>query len=229
MDFDDHLPETVAQLSEEDHHLAAVLARLGNGEKEAMTELVQLCEGRLLRAVHLRIDPRVRAKVGIEDVMQNFYIQVKQRASSYDPTGAMPPFVWLRFLALQELQKQHRHFLRTEMRDVGLEVSLHHGSLPQTSSASLAEMLLGRARCWPGCKPQTTPSEAAIRTEARVRVQEELNSMDSIDREVLTMRVFEDMSNEEVALSLGLTIKAASKRYRHAKDRLGRILRETEL
>jgi RNA polymerase sigma-70 factor (ECF subfamily) len=229
VDVDDPQAEKVAPSSEEDRQLAAVLARLGGGENEAMTDLVQLCHERLLRAVRLRIDPRLRAKIETEDVLQDFYIEVKRRAPGYDPSGDMPPFVWLRFLALQALQKQHRHFLGTEMRDVGQEVSLHHGSLPQASSASLAEVLLGRARCRPGCKPLTTPSEAAVRAEAQARVQEALNRMNAIDREVLTMRSFEGLSNAEIALSLGLSPKAANHRFTRAKERLGEILSKTGL
>jgi RNA polymerase sigma-70 factor, ECF subfamily len=228
VDVDDPVPEKIALRTDEDHHLAALLTRLG-GDNEAMADLLRLCHERLLRAVLLRIDPRLRAKIGPEDVLQNFYIEVARRASSYDPKGDMSPFVWLRFLALQELQKQHRHFLKTEMRGVGQEVSLHHGALPQTSSASLAEVLLCRARFRPGCKPLTTPTQAAVRAESQVRVQEALNRMNAIDREVLTMRSFEGLSNDEVARSLGLTRKAANHRYTRAKERLGEILSKAEL
>jgi RNA polymerase sigma-70 factor (ECF subfamily) len=101
------------------------------------------------------------------------------------------------------------------MRDACLEVSLYRGALPQASSASLANQLLGRL---------TSPSRAAIRAETQLRVEESLNGMDPMDREVLTLRHFEVLNNGETARVLGITRKAASKRYVRALERLQEIL-----
>jgi RNA polymerase sigma-70 factor (ECF subfamily) len=87
--------------------------------------------------------------------------------------------------------------------------------MPQATSASLAEMLLGRL---------TSPTQAAQRAEVRVLLQEALNGMESLDREVLTLRHFEELSNTEVAQLLGLTKTAASNRYIRALERLREVL-----
>ena len=97
------------------------------------------------------------------------------------------------------------------MRDAGMEVSLHRGALPQASSVSLAELLLGRL---------TSPTRAARRAETQRRLQEALNRMDPMDREVLVLRYFEELSNAEVAEVLGLEKTAASNRYIRALKRL---------
>jgi len=55
----------------------------------------------------------------------------------------LPFFLWLRLEVGQKLIDVHRFHLGTQMRDAGQEVSLHHGALPQVSSLSLAEHLLG--------------------------------------------------------------------------------------
>jgi len=70
----------------------------------------------------------------------------------------------------------------------------------------------------------TTASQAAIRVETQLQVQEALNSMDPIDREVLALRHFEMLSNEETAQVLGLKKTAASNRYIRALKRLKTIL-----
>jgi RNA polymerase sigma-70 factor (ECF subfamily) len=101
------------------------------------------------------------------------------------------------------------------MRDAGQEVSLHRGPFPQASSISLAAQLLGR---------MTSASKAAIRVEHKLIVQEALNGMDPIDREVLALRHFEHLSNDETALVLGLSKSAASNRYIRALKRLKEIL-----
>jgi RNA polymerase sigma-70 factor (ECF subfamily) len=65
----------------------------------------------------------------------------------------------------------------------------------------------------------TTASQAAIRAEHKLIVQEALNSMEPIDREILALRHFEHLSNEETAQVLGLTKSAASNRYIRALRR----------
>ena len=127
----------------------------------------------------------------------------------------MPFFLWLRFLTGQRLLRVHRQHLGAEMRDVGREVSLYRGALPAATSAALAAQLLGR---------DTRPSEAAVRAERSIRLQEALNSMDPLDREVLALRHFEQLSNSEAARVLGLQESAAAKRYVRALKRLREIL-----
>jgi RNA polymerase sigma-70 factor (ECF subfamily) len=97
-------------------------------------------------------------------------------------------------------------------------VSLYRGSLPETTSAALAAQLLGHL---------TRPSEAAIRAETKVRLQEALNRMEPLEREVLALRHFEHLSNAETAQVLGIQESAASKRYLRALKRLKDILTST--
>ena len=101
------------------------------------------------------------------------------------------------------------------MRDPGREVSLYHGSLPETSSAALAAQLLGH---------DTRPSEAAVRAELKVRLQEVLNTMEALDREVLALRHFEQLTRAEIARVLDISEAAVSKRYIRALKRLKEIL-----
>jgi RNA polymerase sigma-70 factor (ECF subfamily) len=110
---------------------------------------------------------------------------------------------------------EHRKHLGAAARDAGREISLYRGALPETSSAALAAHLLGRL---------STPSQAAIRAERKIRLQEALDSLDPVDREVLALRHFEELSNTEAAAVLGLDKSAASKRYARALIRLKEIL-----
>ena len=57
-------------------------------------------------------------------------------------------------------------------------------------------------------------------------LREALESMDKIDREVLALRHFEELSNNEVAEVLGLQKTAASNRYVRALKRLKSILKD---
>jgi RNA polymerase sigma-70 factor (ECF subfamily) len=130
----------------------------------------------------------------------------------------MPTFLWLRLIAGQRLMQVHRRHLGTALRDAGREISLHRGSLPQASSASLADEIMGHF---------TTASQAAVKAERRIQLQQALDSMDLIDREIIALRHFEELSNGEAAQVLGLSKATASKRYIRALTRLQAVLETT--
>jgi len=193
-----------------------LLQRAETGDHQALAELFAGYRERLKRMVGLRLDRRLQGRVDPSDVLQEAYLDLARRAPEFFARPAvMPFFLWLRLLTGQRLLAIHRHYLSTRMRDVGQEVALQHGAMPQATSAALAAQLLGRL---------TSPSHAAIRAEMQVRLQEALNSMDPIDREVLVLRHFEELSNAETAVVLGLQKTAASNRYVRALKRLRSIL-----
>jgi RNA polymerase sigma-70 factor (ECF subfamily) len=192
-----------------------LLRRIGAGDQQALAEVFAHYRGRLKLMVRLRLDRRLQGRVDPSDVLQEAYLDVAARAAEYAANPALPLFLWLRALTGQRLMALHRHHLGAQMRDAGQEVSLYRGAMPQASSVSLAAQLLGRL---------TTPSAAAVRAEVQIKLQEALNSMDPVDREILTLRHFEELSNGETAKVLGLQKAAASNRYIRALKRLKDIL-----
>ena len=185
------------------------------GDQRALRELLGRHRERLRRMVALRLDRRLQGRVDPSDIIQEACLDAARRLPEYQKGPTMPFFLWLRLLAGQRLMDEHRKHLGAAARDAGREISLYRGALPETSSAALAAHLLGRL---------TTPSQAAIRAERQIRLQEALNSLDPIDREVLVLRHFEELSNGEAAAVLGLDKSAASKRYARALIRLKEIL-----
>jgi RNA polymerase sigma-70 factor, ECF subfamily len=182
---------------------------------QELNELFDCYRSRLKVMVHLRLDRRLQARVDSSDVLQEAFLEAAGRFERYKSQPTMPPFLWLRFLVGQRLTLMHRQHLGVKARAAGREVALFHGALPQANSESLAAQLLGKL---------SSPSQVAMRSELQVRLQEALNSMDEIDREVLVLRHFEQLSNVEVAHVLGLAQRAASKRYVTALRRLKEIL-----
>jgi RNA polymerase sigma-70 factor (ECF subfamily) len=184
-------------------------------DQQALAELFEQNRERLKQMVTVRLDRRLQGRVDASDVLQEAYLDCARRFTDYRTNPSMPIFLWMRFLTGQKLVDLHRQHLGTKMRDAGQEVSLYRGALPQASSVSLAAQLLGRL---------TSASRAAIRAETQIRIQEALNSMDPMDREVLTLRHFEMLTNEETAQVLDLKKSAASNRYSRALKRLKEIL-----
>jgi len=192
-----------------------LLDRARGGDQEAFAELFDGYRGRLQQMVRLRLDRRLLGRVDPSDVLQETYLDVSGRSGEYFDKRPMPFFLWLRLMTGQRLAAVHRRHLGAKMRDAGREISLHRGGLPQATSASLAAQLLGRF---------TSASQDAMRAEMQVKLQEALNGMDPIDREVLALRHFEELSNNETAEVLGIKKSAASARYIRAFRRLKEIL-----
>jgi RNA polymerase sigma-70 factor (ECF subfamily) len=195
--------------------ITRLVERAARGDQQVWGELLDQHRDRLRRMVALRLDRRVQGRVDASDVIQEAYLDASSRLADYARDPEMPFFLWLRYLVGQRILDQHRRHLGAQARDAGREVSLYRGAMPETTTAALAAHLLGR---------MTTPSQAAIRAERKIRLQEALNSMDPIDREVLVLRHYEQLSNGEAALVLGLDKSAASKRYARALVRLKDIL-----
>lgn len=192
-----------------------LLRRAGEGDDGAVTELFDRYRKRLRQMIRLRLDRRLQGRVDPSDVLQDAYIDLTEQLPTYFARPELPFFLWLRLLAGQRLMRVHRHHLGAAMRDAGREVSLYKGALPQASSVSLAAQLLGRF---------TSASQAAVRAERQLQLQAAINGMDEIDREMIALRHFEELSNGEVAEILGLSKAAASNRYVRAMVRLQAIL-----
>src|SRR5437588_5850113 len=194
---------------------ARLLERARAGDQAGLNEMSAQDRALLRRMVELRLDSRLQARIDASDVIQEAYVDVVGRLDEYLREPNYPLFLWLRLIVGERLLKLHRHHLGTQMRDAGLEVSIYRGALPAASSAALAAQLLGK---------HTSPTQAAVRAERMLRLQEALNTLEPIDREVLSLRHFEEMSLAETALSLEIEESAAAKRYIRALKRLKAIL-----
>jgi RNA polymerase sigma-70 factor, ECF subfamily len=191
------------------------LGRLRGGDLGGLAALFDQHRDRLRRTVELRLDARLRARLDPSDVLQEALLDAARDLDAYLAEPKLPPLLWLRLHVGRRLTSLHRQLLGTKMRDAGLEISLYQGALPEAGSAALASMLLGL---------HTSPTQAAQRAERLLRVQEALNSLDPIDREVLSLRHFEQLGRTEAALVLGITQEAGAKRYFRALKRLKDVL-----
>jgi RNA polymerase sigma-70 factor (ECF subfamily) len=202
-------------MSQESSETSRLLHGAAAGDQQCLGLLLTREAERLRRMVGFRLDPRLQGRIDPSDVVQEVYLVAARCLAEYVRQPAMPFYLWLRGIAGKRLLELHRRHLGTPMRDVRREVSLHRGGLPEASSAALAAQLLGHL---------TRPSEAAIRAEVKIRLQEALNSMDPLDREVLALRHFEQLTTAETAQVLGIKEAAAGKRYLRALERLREIL-----
>src|SRR5262245_48080657 len=206
-------------VTHEPDQCSALLRKAADGDQAACNDLFARYHDRLRRTVRLRLNRRLQGRVDSSDILQEAYFEAARQLPQYLRDPPLPFFLWLRHILGRKLIDVHRRHLGAKMRDAAHEVSLHRGGLPEASSVSLAAHLLGRL---------TSPSQAAVKAELRLRVQDALNLMDPLDREILALRHFEQLKNVEVAQVLSMDASTTSTRYlralKHLKGNLPGIL-----
>jgi RNA polymerase sigma-70 factor (ECF subfamily) len=194
---------------------ADLLRRAQGGEEAALGELFEPHRERLRKMVRLRLDRRLRGQLSSSAILDDVFREAGQRIGEYQPGAALPFFLWLRVLTGERIQALHQQHLGVQPWDGGAEVSLYRGALPEANSVSLAAQLLGH---------MTAASQAAARATMQLRLQEAINGMAPLDREVLTLCHFEELTNAEAAAALGLDKATATQHYLRALKRLKEIL-----
>ena len=186
------------------------------GDKQALAALFDHYRLRLRKMVRLRLDRRLQGRIDPSDVLQEAYLDVVHQLPSFvKQKEDMSFFLWLRLITGQRMMRVHRQHLGAQKRDMRRDVSIHVGAFPQATSVSLAAQLLGRF---------TSASQTVMRAEMQIKLQEAINSMEELDREIIALRHFEELSNKEAAQLLGLSKSAASNRYVRALARLQDVL-----
>ncbi|MDP1562272.1 MAG: sigma-70 family RNA polymerase sigma factor [Pirellulaceae bacterium] len=192
-----------------------VLEQLRRDGQQGLAVHFQQLRARLARIVAFRLDRRLSGRVSESDVLQEAYVRAAKRLENYLSQPDPPPlFVWLRMELQQQLIDTHRAHLVTEKRDVRREIGLFGFADPNGTSRAMAFELSAQ---------MTSPSQLLRRAEQLAWLETALNQMNDLDREVIALRHFEELSNDETAQVLQISPDAASKRYLRALKRLKEI------
>jgi RNA polymerase sigma-70 factor, ECF subfamily len=192
----------------------SLLQRVRDNDPQALAELCARHGERLRLMVRLRLDRRLRGRVASAAVLREVFRDASQQVAEFLAEPSRPFFLWLRAVAGRRLQVLHREYLGEQAGEASREIALGRGPGPSVDAGALAAQLLGH----PGAGPD------ARRAELQAQLQDALNGMDPLDREVLALSHFEELSNAEAAAVLGLEPAAASQHYVRALKRLKEIL-----
>ncbi|MEM8733281.1 MAG: sigma-70 family RNA polymerase sigma factor, partial [Planctomycetota bacterium] len=163
-----------------------LLAAMRHGDSEALAEVFSKYRERLRKIVRFRLDHRLGGRISESDVLQEAYIAAAQRLESFAKYDDMPPFLWLRLVLGQRLTDLHREHLLVAKRTADREIRMPASPVSGETSFAIAAHLVGQ---------MTAASELVSRAEQIERLEKKLNEMDPIDREVIALRHFEELSN----------------------------------
>jgi RNA polymerase sigma-70 factor (ECF subfamily) len=192
-----------------------LLGEAREGDAEAVNKLIERHQDAILRLVRMRLDRRIQPRVGVSDVVQDVFIEANRRLQKYLQDPVMPFHLWLRQIAKDRIIDAHRRHRVSAKRSVDREQPAHLPADMDHSSMALANQLVDG---------EVTPMAAATQRELAARVEQTIAELPEQDRDIVLMRHYEFLSNQEVAEALGLSQPAASMRYLRAIRRMRDLL-----
>ncbi|UUO06886.1 sigma-70 family RNA polymerase sigma factor [Blastopirellula sp. J2-11] len=187
------------------------------GDADARDKLLERHRDSLRRMVEMRLDRKIRRRVDASDVVQDVLVEANRRLADYMDNPKMPFHLWLRHLAHDRIIDAHRRHRASQKRSVDLEQNIAAPLNVDQSSINIIAQI---------CDSELTPAAAATMHELQARFEQAIAQLEDVDREVVVMRHFEQLSNQEVAAALELSAAAASMRYLRALRRLRVLLGE---
>jgi RNA polymerase sigma-70 factor (ECF subfamily) len=194
---------------------AELLASARAGNTSAVNHLLDRHRAAIHRMIQLRLDNKIQQRVDVSDVVQDVFVEASRRLRDYLQNPSMPFHLWLRHIARDRIIDAHRRHRVSGKRSVDQERPIFARAGGDRSTWELAIQL---------CDPERTPASAAAHREMARRVEAALAQLDDADGEIIIMRHYEHLSNQEVALALGLTEPAAGMRYLRAIRKLRAML-----
>ena len=202
-------------MAPDDSVLNELQARVIRGDASALGQLLEWHRPQLRMMVQLRMDRHLQTRVDASDVLQEAFLEASARLDEFIRNPAVPFYLWLRTITGQQLLAAYRRHCGTQGRDARREISARIGALPAANSAALAAHLVA-------CS--TSPSGVAMQAELKDCLEKALDELDAMDREIIVLRHFEELTNSEAAQVLDLKPSAACNRYVRALERLRRVL-----
>jgi RNA polymerase sigma-70 factor (ECF subfamily) len=199
----------------DDSVLNELNARVVRGDAGALGQLLECHRPRLRMMVRLRMDRFLQSRVDASDVLQEAFLEASSRLEEFVRNPAVPFYLWLRTITGQQLLAAYRRHCGTQGRDARREISPRSSGLPEANSGALAAQLVACA---------TSPSGVVMQAELKDRLEHALDELDAMDREIIVLRHFEELTNSEAARVLDLTPSAACNRYVRALERLRQVM-----
>lgn len=201
----------------ESEQTQSLLDHAAKGDVDAINTLMDRHRNALRRMVQLRMDQKLLRRLDVSDVVQDVLVEANRRLATYLEDPRMSFHLWLRHIAKDRIIDAHRRHRVSAKRSIDREQVLATPANGDQSSILLANQLRD---------DQLTPAAAATQKEIVRKVESAIAELDDRDAEIIIMRLYEQLSNQDVAAALNLTEPAASMRYLRAIRRLKELLAE---
>ncbi len=184
-----------------------------------LAEQWQVHRERISYLLAARIPAALRRRMGVDDLLQETYLACGRRLAYLQEPGDIPLFVRMRRIALQTLVDMERRHLSAGKRDAMKEIDPTSDAREEGGAIEALALFADSI---------SSPRTHLERIERRAATRRVLAKLSPVDREILELRHFEELSNAECAAVQGVSQKAASIRYVRALRRFRDLLLREE-
>jgi len=185
------------------------------GDPDAVNRLLERHRDAVHRLIQMRLDQRIRRRIDVSDVVQDVMMEANRRLKDYLANPALSFRVWIRQIAKDRVIDAHRRHRGSAKRSIDREqVAVQPADMDRSTMELMAQIR----------DTEPTPAAEAAQREMLKVVESAIGSLDDLDAEVILMRHYERLSNQEIARALQLSEPAASMRYLRAVRRLRQLL-----
>jgi RNA polymerase sigma-70 factor (ECF subfamily) len=185
------------------HRLAAARA----GSREALGEALEACRGYLLLVAEQELDPRLRAKGGASDLVQETFLEAQQAFARFHGSSEEELLAWLRQVLRHNLADFTRRYRAAGKRGAARERALETGSAGTGPGEGLVA-------------PEPSASRLAIAQEQVEALQGAVDRLPKDYRAVILLRHQEKLSFEEIAHRMNRSIPAVRQLWSRAVRRV---------
>lgn len=191
--------------SEEAAAEALLVEGLRAGEQEAYEKLLAQYQQPVFNLVYRLLEDSSEAG----DVVQEVFLKVFRHIGSFRGQSSLK--TWIYRIAVNEAHNHRRWFSRHSRHEVGLEQ-------PQPESGRSYQSVLP--------DPGRSPYEMALGAETRSLVEQALGRINPVFRDAVVLRDVEDLSYEEIAEVLNVSLGTVKSRILRGREALRRELLE---
>ncbi|HVJ79822.1 MAG TPA: sigma-70 family RNA polymerase sigma factor [Planctomycetia bacterium] len=190
-----------------------LLVAARRGDKAALGDLLEGHSPYLTLLAKIQLGRRLQGKVDPSDVVQEAFLDAHRQFPIFRGESEREFVVWLRQILLGRVLNVVRRYVGAKGRDVRLERNLAD---EMEHSSRMLECGLAA--------PNSTPSQAAARSEQAVRVAEAIASLPEHYRDVIVLRHIEERPFAEVAERMSRSIDSVEKLWVRALAKLRQTL-----
>jgi RNA polymerase sigma-70 factor (ECF subfamily) len=186
---------------------AAIVAELKAGSEEAYAWLIGEFHQPIYSLVHrILTDPADAA-----DTTQEVFLKVFRGMKHFHGQSSLK--TWIYRIAVHEASNRRRWWFRHKARETSMEPLENNAA--HSSRLAMTETLADEGE---------SPFESAAHEEVRARVEEELRKVPEPYRSTVILRDLEEMSYEEIAEVLEISLGTVKSRLTRGRDALRRRL-----
>src|SRR6516162_3805862 len=177
-----------------DSGVSELIQRCRDGEAVAREQLFLKYRHYLQVLAQAQLGRHLRTKCDASDLVQQTLLEAHRDFATFQGRHESELLAWLRRILAHNLFNEARRYA-AQQRDAAREVSL------EQMQAGVDQSSLALGRCLAADTP--SPSSDAVQRESAVRLADALARLPEDYRQVLMLRVFEELPAEEVAQRMG--------------------------